>query len=106
MIDGATTCRKCGNAFPGRARTGRPAMYCSLACRRAAEYEIRRLSRRLERLEDERHQLRVSLNLHEAQGPGYYPHVRAQIVTRAETVDDEIAMSEQRLRALLEDDAP
>lgn len=104
MIDGATTCRKCGNALPERAGTGRPALYCSSACRRAAEYEIRRLSRRLERLEDERHHLRVSLNLHDAQGPGYYPHVRQQLVTRAATVDDEIVMCEQRLRALLEED--
>jgi hypothetical protein len=36
---------------PARPAAGRPPRYCSTACRRAAEYELRRLQRFLERLE-------------------------------------------------------
>jgi hypothetical protein len=33
---------------------GRPPTYCSTGCRRAAEYELRRIQRHLERLEAQR----------------------------------------------------
>jgi hypothetical protein len=33
---------------------GRPPSYCSTGCRRAAEYELRRIQRHLERLEAQR----------------------------------------------------
>jgi hypothetical protein len=39
--------------------TGRPRVYCSTACRRAAELEIRRCNRRLERLEESASNLRL-----------------------------------------------
>ena len=46
-------CLKCGNEIEKPA-TGRPPRYCSRACRRTAEYEIRRITRRLEKLEERR----------------------------------------------------
>jgi hypothetical protein len=36
---------------------GRPPSYCSTGCRRAAEYELRRIQRHLERLEAQRESL-------------------------------------------------
>lgn len=49
----AITCLKCRAPLPVRSGTGRPAVYCGETCRRLAEYEIRRLDRRLGRYEDE-----------------------------------------------------
>ena len=46
------TCLKCGEPLQQPA-TGRPAVYCSTGCRRAAEYELRRLQRHLEAVEGE-----------------------------------------------------
>lgn len=45
-------CVKCG-AELSAPPTGRPPTYCSTGCRRATEYELRRLQRRLERLEED-----------------------------------------------------
>ena len=45
-------CLKCGAALEPRA-TGRPPTYCGPVCRRAAEFELRRLQRRLEVAERE-----------------------------------------------------
>ena len=52
-------CVKCGISLTKPA-AGRPPRYCSTACRRAAEHEIRRLNRHLERLETEAEGLRHS----------------------------------------------
>jgi hypothetical protein len=46
------TCLKCDQPLPEPASTGRPAVYCSSGCRRAAELEITRLNRRIDALED------------------------------------------------------
>ena len=52
-MNGETNCVKCGAALPPGKAIGRPAKYCSTACRRLAEYETSRLQNRLSRLEDE-----------------------------------------------------
>lgn len=56
-------CAECGARMPVVASIGRPAMYCSAACRRAAEYELRRaqslLTRTLRKEQDAA--LKVSL---------------------------------------------
>ncbi len=44
-------CKSCGTKIALKTR-GRPRSYCSDACRRAAEYEIRRVNTRIARLED------------------------------------------------------
>lgn len=48
------TCPICGTALPAPKPTGRPATYCGPRCKRMAEFELRRLQSRLERLEDSR----------------------------------------------------
>jgi len=52
-------CKKCGTAMEPP-ETGRPPTFCSVPCRRAAEYEITRINRHLERLESERIRLNVT----------------------------------------------
>lgn len=44
-------CPFCAGELPTGARRGRPKTYCSAACRRSAELEIRRIDRRLAALE-------------------------------------------------------
>ena len=46
-------CLKCRTPLTPTA-VGRPPSYCSTGCRRAAEYELRRIQRHLERLEAQR----------------------------------------------------
>ena len=46
------TCPSCGNGLPPPATTGRPRTYCGEPCKRMAAYEITRINRRLEKLED------------------------------------------------------
>lgn len=55
----ARTCIKCGASLPPSAPTGRPATYCSTACRRAAELEIRRLNRHIEKIEERMAHIRI-----------------------------------------------
>jgi hypothetical protein len=55
-----TNCAKCGGALEQPA-TGRPAKFCSTTCRRLSEYEIRRVVRRLEVLENEAAQAKLEL---------------------------------------------
>jgi hypothetical protein len=46
-------CRNCGGQLPASAgRRGRPLTFCSEGCRRASEFEIRRINNRLGSLED------------------------------------------------------
>ena len=53
-------CPKCGKPVPPAAALGRPSIYCSQTCRRLAEFEISRLNKRLERLEDQLLQLSMA----------------------------------------------
>lgn len=46
------TCPKCGAKVPQSTDPGRPLTYCSTGCRRATEYELRRLQKALEDVED------------------------------------------------------
>lgn len=88
-------CLKCSAPLPPRFG-GRPADYCSTVCRRAAEFEVRRINRRLERLEEKRSGLRVDL----AAGQ-YGPVARQHSTRRLAAVDQEIERAEARLRELL-----
>ena len=49
----------CGQPLEQKSGAGRPAKYCSTACRRAAEFEIRRIDKLLARLEDRLVNLRL-----------------------------------------------
>lgn len=82
------TCVKCGSTIDGLATTGRPKAYCSTACRRSAELEVRRLNSRLEKLE-------VSLSNTRL---GYYSFEPEKDAAK---LVEEIAIQEARLIKLL-----
>jgi hypothetical protein len=46
-----SVCKNCGAALPPRPGPGRRPRYCSLACRRAAEYARRRWDRQARRID-------------------------------------------------------
>ena len=95
-------CLKCGGPLPERPATGRPPAYCSVACRRAAEFEIRRLNRRLETLETKASALRHGRDTGIRDWQGRTPQMALA------DAEGEIADAEARLRALLagEEDGP
>jgi hypothetical protein len=96
---GGETCVKCGVILPPKG-VGRPPRYCSTACRRTAEYELRRLQRHLERLEDEERQLDRQIDPQTRQpglaDPRWAARERLIVV-------GEIRRYEERLRELLDD---
>ncbi len=88
-------CLKCGKPLTKPA-TGRPPSYCSRGCRRAAEHEIRRINRYIERLETEREELRHSRHkLGDWLGRSH----RQQVNDNRKA----LARAEERLRDLLEE---
>src|SRR5262245_65836804 len=89
-------CVKCTRAIETNG-TGRPAIYCSVPCRRSAEFEIRRLVRRLEKLEDEQ---RVFLRRRGYQRDYYDDYGRSYKQAKEDT-EREIHEAEQRLRLLV-----
>jgi hypothetical protein len=87
-----SVCVKCGERFETN-DVGRPARYCSTACRRATEYEIRRLQRHIERHEREAAHHRVLAD----GSSGQWAAIRAN------NHEAERLRFEARLKALLED---
>jgi hypothetical protein len=83
-------CIKCGTALDDAPRPGRPARYCSKACRRAAEFEVRRLTAAIEALEQDARRVRIG-----AHGTPAARHERLGRITAETTA------AEERLRALL-----
>jgi hypothetical protein len=83
----ATACVKCGGPIAEAATTGRPKKYCSPACRRSAEHEIRRVNVLLGKLEEKVSNARLGYGY---SGPG-----------SVDKLEGEIARHEARLRALL-----
>jgi hypothetical protein len=77
-------CLKCAAPLQ-RPEVGRPPTYCSPACRRSAEFELRRLQRRIERLE------RFALDL----------RLMGDIDGQGRKIKREIGRAEQRLLELL-----
>lgn len=92
-------CLKCGGKLK-RPATGRPPKFCSTGCRRAAEYELRRLQRRLEALEERASALRQEPDrgMHDVYGRTRLEQLAA--------VEAEIDEAEDRLRLLLEAGSP
>lgn len=82
------SCLKCGGPLPAPAGTGRPRRFCSTGCRRGAEYELRRLQRHLERLEERLGNERLWRN-----GTAWKQRVR--------DLEAAIAAAEGRLKCLL-----
>jgi ribosomal protein L40E len=84
-------CRKCGADLPEAAGPGRPRAYCSTGCRRAAEYEAKRINKAIEEVEEQVRWCRF----------GWYSRTKRDIPKYQE----ELWRLEARLRAILNDDA-
>lgn len=96
MIDPAlpACCLICTRPLPPATGRGRPRAYCSPACRRTAEFEIRRLHARLGQLEVRASELRL-----EAAAPTWTNDwQKHQARRQAAAVEDEIARLTARLR--------
>lgn len=83
-------CIKCGSPIVDTKATGRPAVYCGTACRRAAEHEVRRINSLLEKLEQQASYARLG---YAAPSPAHIKRLAA-----------EIELQETRLRELLSHD--
>ncbi len=88
-------CLKCGADIEGSG-SGRPPIYCSTGCRRAAEHEVRRINRVLENLEHEEREYRRGFETDHLGGASP-KHVAKQHAW----VKAEISSLEQRLTKLL-----
>lgn len=85
------TCKSCGTELPDEGGIGRPLVYCSTACRRVSEFEIRRLTRALDQLDERARYLRDPTRF----------HLNAE--EEAAFVQAEIVSATERLRELLDD---
>jgi hypothetical protein len=88
-----TRCAKCHEAFVPPNTIGRPPRYCSAGCRRATEYELRRLQGHLEVAE------RNEARYRSGQVSASARHAAEQ----AEIHASEIRRLEARMRELLDD---
>jgi len=95
-----SACRVCGLATP-KPLTGRPRVYCSTGSRRAAEYDIRRLSRRLESVERKRDDLELAIAIQEHESRGEWHAQRNAAMAAA--LDGQLERFRERLRLLLDD---
>jgi predicted nucleic acid-binding Zn ribbon protein len=91
MVTKASGCVKCGRVVEQRA-TGRPRRFCSVACKRSAEYERRRLDRRLAWMEEE------LVHIRDQNGRVWNRHTEAGL-------EREITVAEARLRDLLDEES-
>jgi hypothetical protein len=89
-------CAVCGGPVESKARGPAPT-YCSTPCRRAREYELKRLQVRLGRLEEEHDQARVRVaefTAHPPMGTKVLPKARARLE------ELELLIAEERARLL------
>jgi hypothetical protein len=96
-------CRYCSGKV-NTLKSGRPPDYCSVGCRRAAEYEVRRASRRLERLEDERDRLERQTAEYTLQDAAVTDWQRQRHRADARMVAEQVDRMRRRMRDLLDDD--
>jgi hypothetical protein len=87
-------CVKCGQLFQTEAKTGRPASYCSIGCRRSSELEISRINKRLGSLEDEL----FSEKRHRDRSKNVYGELQSE---RIAALQNAITENEPRLKQLL-----
>jgi len=87
-------CPVCLGALPAAPAVGRPAKYCSTACRRSAELEVRRVNDRLADLEARESHIRLHGEMScYAKGQGAKRSV--------ELIGQEVALQRARLLTLL-----
>lgn len=91
MPDPVTACVKCGADLPTPGR-GRPRRYCGTGCRRAAEYELRRVQQALLDVEDRIRGARFGWGVHPERSLPKFEAERVRL--------------EDRLKHLLDDGPP
>jgi len=91
-----TNCLQCGAELQ-KPKTGRHPSYCSVGCRRSAEYEITRLNRRIDSFENDL--------AHERGLQGPFPDIcdgfGRHVQDRVNHLQKELGAAENRLRLLL-----
>ena len=93
-----TNCPKCGNDLPQQEGAGRPARYCSDACKRAAGYEMTRLNRRLQGIEDRLSMEREEYAVKVATQTKYWvENYGASFQCRIDAIQEELNLAEKRL---------
>ena len=95
MVEKLKLCVKCGAGVEQPA-TGRPASYCSAGCRRSAAIEIKRLNRRIEKLEERLEDHRGAPDDGPPDFDGNKPPARRALLAEG------MKEAEERLRALLD----
>jgi hypothetical protein len=90
MVTKPSSCVKCGRSLEHATR-GRPRRFCSIGCKRSAEYERRRLDRRIGWMEDQ------LVHVRDQNGRVWNPHTEAGL-------ERQITAAEARLRDLLDTD--
>jgi hypothetical protein len=93
-VEKPSTCARCGGALT-QPDTGRPRVYCSTACRRDVEYELRRVSALLLTAEKSEQRSRLAA----ASEPGTWA------ASASSAWAGEVDALRQRLRVLLADAA-
>ena len=92
-------CAHCGANLPAPAKTGRPRTFCGEPCKRAAGYEVTRINRRLEKLEQELSDERITTTHSDLnQYSDMYGRLPAQ---RIDAYEQEINRARKRLLVLL-----
>lgn len=89
MTEKMMVCRHCGVALPPATGRGRPLIFCSTACRRASELEIKRINDRLANLERRLSELRLPSLL------------GGEVMDDPKLLEQEIALQRRRLLDLL-----
>lgn len=93
-------CPSCGGPIEPHSGPGRPSIYCGEGCRRAAEFSIRGLVRRIDKAELELRELLAPGGIYSRVGVSGYLGERERD-QRAQALRDWLAQDQGRLRALL-----
>jgi len=97
-----TTCAKCGGEL-SRPATGRPPRYCSVGCRRATEFELRRLQGRLDAADEEVRAWAHEASVAPARGSPPFVRSRATCERSLAYREGQRDKLEVRMRDLLDD---
>ena len=93
-------CQKCGKKLTESDGPGRPKKFCSKACRRAGEYALTRVNRRIGDLEEELSCYRMMVSARDRTSIMAYDCTPRKAV---KIVEKEIKLQEKRLLELLEE---
>jgi hypothetical protein len=88
-------CPSCNAGVPARDGPGRPGVYCSEPCRRAAEFAIRRLTKRIDDMEVELREVSAG-----SQAYGWYAN-KEHRAARVSALRCWLRQDERKLRQLL-----